>query len=431
MYYYFIIIIVLVDVRARSKMLVEALKYILLFFTVDFSSGCEQNGSFAIEYRLIDKADLEVTQTAPVITSLDNTKAIVTNHLILHLCNSLLNITNKIDRIEFVGCNIEDIEENCFRGQKIDKTISIFGNKISMVKRHTFVDLDIEILSLTSNSIEVIEDEAFLNLPNLNQLSLNSNHIGRLNPYSFVQTPKLKYLDLMRNKIKILTLCFRFIEEDNADVWLSHNRIDLVEENVFEGVSGTNLTLSLSYNLIETLPDGIFANRSFITIDLTMNPVRDLSKNICTESCKIEYLLLDPECRHNADKEFLDWALVNRIKLSNEYDEELSWLTTVNSKIYSDLDDVAGKQQSPDFFNQASFDKRYNPSSFGLSLLPDDNIPSNHSKNDFQSRNVLRSPSKGPLKGDPRESRQRSKGAIYNVASTQFLFFLVLIVLIF
>src|SRR5699024_5201941 len=139
--------------------------------------------------------------------------------------------------------------------------VDITGNRISTLKKDTFVNLTLHIITLTNNRIRVIEDEAFLGLPNLKIIFLANNRLITLNPNSFKRVPKLNLLDLHSNKVGVLEeRSFGFVEMDTCVVNLGNNEIKSIDVSVFEGLIANDIILSFQQNLIQNVSMEIFGN---------------------------------------------------------------------------------------------------------------------------------------------------------------------------
>lgn len=242
-------------------------------------------------------------------------KIIIENQNIPVLSKSLFEIDKEITTLHIFQSNIKKIEEDVFMEQEITEHVTITKNQISIIKTKTFKNLKLTVLVLDRNEIEVLENESFFNLTNLLDLRLQYNKLTILNQFAFYQLPNLKVLDLSYNRIDVLDPeNLIFIKQDNFTFIMSHNRIFKLNSDLFKCFKKDYLNFFLDFNFLETLSDGIFNNRTFVWLIFTSNPLRNISKNICDETCTIKDLSIDKKCLENyCNEEFFEWAKMKGI----------------------------------------------------------------------------------------------------------------------
>ena len=94
------------------------------------------------------------------------------------------------------NCNVNGLQENCYENEfrHIIIEIDLSFNKIEIVRKGTFKKLQVFQITLKSNIIKAIENEAFFNLPNLTMIDLSNNQLQKLNPHASVDVPVLDVL---------------------------------------------------------------------------------------------------------------------------------------------------------------------------------------------------------------------------------------------
>ena len=117
----------------------------------------------------------------------------------------MLNFTQELYFVNFNGRGIQEIEA-CFSKNIRDITgqLKFVYNHIATIKKDTFKIVSMQSIFLDHNSIRKVEDDAFNNLPDLEQLGLNNNLLRELNPNAFKKLPKLQTLYLSCNDIIFL-----------------------------------------------------------------------------------------------------------------------------------------------------------------------------------------------------------------------------------
>ncbi|KAJ3644809.1 hypothetical protein Zmor_022512 [Zophobas morio] len=250
----------------------------------------------------------------------DNQSVFVDQHYILELCCKIFACKNILDAVTFNNCFIRKFEENCFSNSVLNvrSVIRVTRNHITTIKKHTFRDLVVMQIDLSNNFIEKLEDEAFLNLNNLLILHLGGNLLTVINPKAFALIPRLESLSLYENRIRTLQPgFFSFLSARNSDVNLACNEISQLKKSAFDGLSSrVILDLTLNGNKIEILPEDIFTNRSWQSVDLSYNPLKTISRHFCDKQCVMQIFEFDCVFLTWEDVEFIvDWAEAKEVDL--------------------------------------------------------------------------------------------------------------------
>jgi hypothetical protein len=156
---------------------------------MNYSVGCkDQNVSY---------------ETGDVVVASEGSSWITINNCDLKkLCKSLFNVSATGLFLFVTQCQIEKIEINFLNRLGIWSELSMSFNPLHILRRYTFANDGIRIIDLSSNMIRRVENEAFINLPNITEIHLQSNLLQRFNSKSFSNVPSLVILDLTWNKIK-------------------------------------------------------------------------------------------------------------------------------------------------------------------------------------------------------------------------------------
>ncbi|EFA05287.1 hypothetical protein TcasGA2_TC015444 [Tribolium castaneum] len=229
------------------------------------------------------------------LTTQNSVQVLIVNKKIPFLCNSLFNFSGQTEHISIIKSNVQKIEKNIFRAHNVTNSVRITFNNISTIRSETFTNLVITLLELYENQIEVIENGAFSDLPNLQTIHLNNNKITRLNPLAFRNLPNLLTLNLSLNRIeKLQNGSLSFAQNQHFSVYLSNNKIACLELNFLER-SAKDLNLFLTGNLLQSLPEGIFNNHVLDNVFLESNPLKNITSKICDKNCSIRCFRIDKE----------------------------------------------------------------------------------------------------------------------------------------
>jgi Leucine-rich repeat (LRR) protein len=294
-------------------------KILFLFQIIKVTFGSDTFTINTISYSLIGGPNFERTlyTSTAIITDNDTLAVLVSQQNLTGLNCKMLNIINEIDFLEIDDCNVDELKTKCFLEQieKVLNYIKITNNNLGSIKNGTFKNLKLKSLQLVNNNIEALEDEAFVNLPNLETIDLKENKLRRLNPDAIIDTPSLNGLDLTYNLIEFLEKrSFTFIKTNCAIIHLRHNRISGVDKEVFLNLAATNLNLRLEFNLIESLPEDIFDDHTFDMINMQDNPFKSFSDKFCENNCRIYNFFFD--CKHFDESTLhliVNWAFTTDI----------------------------------------------------------------------------------------------------------------------
>ena len=232
------------------------------------------------------------------------------------LCKDMFNITHQINILTIKAPNLHTIESDFLKNQPITGDVTIDDTKLEIIKKHTFRNLDISTIYLIFNQIKVIENEAFVDLKNFYHLDLRNNKLTIINAKAFVHVPSLNSLGFSYNRIqKLGKNVFNFVQNKNIHIHLSHNEIQILDENAFDGLK--QVYLDLSHNSIEYFPSGVFENRRFEDIKLNYNPIKHVSDDFFGKNCNIHTFYIDYNfLDSDTVAKFKRWSVENKVRLT-------------------------------------------------------------------------------------------------------------------
>ncbi|XP_062406225.1 toll-like receptor 5 [Sardina pilchardus] len=284
---------------------------------------------------------------------------------IIDLSNNYINILkwavfrslSDVVSMSLADNKINQFEKGAFVGLTHLQRLNLSNNLIGEIYRHTFQNMpNLILLDLTNNHIGVVQHESFSELSSLLALDLTGNSLTSV--YTFARLPNLQELHLDDNKIDLLyklgdvassvtTLkvnknrlrnmedlyiilatfpnvvalnfsdnFFSYCAHNSNDSIPSSNRLTVLDlrNSALQFIWGSRLCLDLfdhlnkvqnlylSFNLLESLPEGIFKGLTSLNyLDLSHNSLTHLKRDVFPLSLKFldfSYNLLsspDPE----------------------------------------------------------------------------------------------------------------------------------------
>ncbi|KAJ3644790.1 hypothetical protein Zmor_022493 [Zophobas morio] len=261
---------------------------ILFFFFLKRSSTY----NFRIIYTAVEHGVKKNYNSEEIaIVSHQTSSVVIKNEYIPTLHCKIFNMTSDLAFITFDTCMIEHIEEECFSRKMVNVTskIALINNQITTIKRGTFTNLKVQYIDLKCNRIETIEDGSFVNLTLLKDLDLSFNNLRIFNSDAFVNLENFGTLNLRSNHIKSLQkeslIVFR---KEKSRLNIECNELVYLDNDVFGGMTATKLRLDLQNNKLDSLPEGIFDYHSFSVVDISKNPLTNISRQFCSQNCTVE-----------------------------------------------------------------------------------------------------------------------------------------------
>lgn len=136
------------------------------------------------------------------------------------------------------------------------ETVYLNRNKIKRIKNNVINNTYIADLNLANNEISNIEDGAFKNLPNLQDLNLNNNRLTNMNFVNAINQ-NLRKLYISSNRISKLPSAGITAVRKVEILKLDNNNIDDLKNNTFSSLRYLKL-LQLDNNDINTIEDSTF-----------------------------------------------------------------------------------------------------------------------------------------------------------------------------
>jgi Leucine-rich repeat (LRR) protein len=114
----------------------------------------------------------------------------------------ILEMGNGLFMFDLIDCDITLIEDGAFNSLTDLKSLKLSENYIRKIGDKTFSSPRLQELYLDRNGLEVIQDDAFAQLPMLKKLYLQHNKLEKM---SFTLPSSLNVLDISHNNILSIT----------------------------------------------------------------------------------------------------------------------------------------------------------------------------------------------------------------------------------
>ncbi|XP_022918857.2 insulin-like growth factor-binding protein complex acid labile subunit [Onthophagus taurus] len=232
----------------------------------------------------------EPFETEDALSSLqDAYKITIKGQEIPVLCKGTVKGLEKLYELDMDFNGIKEIEVGAFADVVHLRDLHLNKNRLKHIKAGVFNELGISILRLGDNEIELIDQTAFDDMPNLRIIHLNNNKISAINKEWFKNTPNVHQLTLENNLItSLVEHNFKNLQGKlffyDLPAWLnidlSGNKIATIDPKAFDGLEELGI-LSLDKNEISVLHEDTFKDVGRISwINLTSNKIRCLPQHM-------------------------------------------------------------------------------------------------------------------------------------------------------
>lgn len=179
--------------------------------------------------------------------------------------------SNMLETVLISRNKLNTLPKSLFKGKHI-KTFSIIENSLKgSLERGMFEGLNVNVLDLSNQNIQLIDNNAFFGAP-LEVLLLQNNNITTLLPKCFNMLSSLKQLDLSNNKISIMAFDKQHLGNLES-LSVRNNALTVVKHEFFESLDSLQY-LDLSDNKISRLESKSFGSlRNLISFEISNNPL--------------------------------------------------------------------------------------------------------------------------------------------------------------
>lgn len=181
-----------------------------------------------------------------------------------------LTFAEHLEVLHIESCELAEIEPGVFKKLPPLRNLSLATNFLKHIKDGVFNDVIVHDLDLSHNRLTTIRPDAFNNMPNLTRINLDYNE---LTSYA---------LDLEN--------CPKF-----STISVQYNFIQYLPEGIFKNHLNKTLSIYFSYNKISKIDQGLFDVKEYkdlfldhneiIDLDNVLNKIDTLSLNVNNLEC--------------------------------------------------------------------------------------------------------------------------------------------------
>nr|CAH7724362.1 unnamed protein product [Callosobruchus chinensis] len=204
------------------------------------------------------------------------------NVSVLNLHSARIRVLKKFAFKKFYMLKVLNLRNNsinvldplCFHGAKRLIQLDLSNNEMQILTNNLFLDLEnLDLLNLNFNQIYHIQPEAFAGLANLKYLYLSDNELTRLEENVFRHLIRLKILHLERNQIvEIHQNAFANLRSLNF-LYMNNNSITYLVQYNFKPLTSL-LDLQLMYNNLTEIQTSTFNGmKSLKALHLAVNKI--------------------------------------------------------------------------------------------------------------------------------------------------------------
>ncbi|OAF66671.1 hypothetical protein A3Q56_05607, partial [Intoshia linei] len=265
--------------------------------------------------------------------------------------------------VKFNNNKLQKIYPNMLNGIIVKNDIDLSFNYIQDVTQEAFKNIQCSNINLNDNQIYTIGKRAFYNIK-VDTIILKNNPLNSIYESAF-ENSILKLLNLKNLKIdKIKQFAFKNSKiEKQLD--LSYNKIQKIENNVFDNIVVKNLFLD--NNNLKSIQTPIFNDMSKITNKLTFNN-NELNYlcNLCFGELKVKSIYLNKNYLWRIPKVSMYNVHVENLYLNENHISKIIQ-STFNPLIHSNILNLYLENNRISFIDEFSFKELKNLNSLDLS----------------------------------------------------------------
>ncbi|KAM6971574.1 uncharacterized protein LKV04_017135 [Tautogolabrus adspersus] len=217
---------------------------------------------------------ISISCTIPTITTLQ-----LRQNKLHFIHSNLFKLCIHVTELDLTDNSIQNIQDEAFMSLKGLRILSLGHNRLPFVPAATRNLKILSELDLNSNNISSLGSHDFANLTKLRQLNLYQNPIPVLNEFAFKDLIGLQVLKLQSCHISRFNSAFKKYLPNLRQLRLNGNKLTIIKNGELKGLKSLQ-NLSLHENQIQVLEEGCFLGLTNLT-DLQLQ-----SNNIQTDTFK-------------------------------------------------------------------------------------------------------------------------------------------------
>lgn len=200
-----------------------------------------------------------------------------------------LKYEGELTKLSVSDQNIPDLNRGAVRGIQDSFVIEFKHNNIEIIREEAFLDLpNVTLIDLSENKIHWIGENAFFNLPSLNKVNLRSNSVTILSR-AFNGLPKLTEVDISDNNLESFDQGWFYRTPALWWLWFRDNRLRKIPKAAFINLPNIR-QLHFENNQIDEIdPDAFKGLRNLERIYFASNKLKSFEINFSTPS-KLMYM---------------------------------------------------------------------------------------------------------------------------------------------
>lgn len=194
------------------------------------------------------------------------------NTIINHVPGEIFTMFVKLKFLSIFSRTLKEITESDLINAKELLSLTITESELRKVSTKSFPPLRIELLDLSVNMIDTIDDYAFAHLSLLEELHLDDNNLTTITGNMFAGLTELLILSLSENEIETIeNAAFNDLKQLSI-LNLSRNKIKVLNDHVFDGLAGLK-RLEIAFNQIGNIANSFSDLTSLIRLNLYNNSI--------------------------------------------------------------------------------------------------------------------------------------------------------------
>lgn len=276
--------------------------------------------------------DLSFQPPTGLLTLTLNTNTIQTN-----LSYQNFASLSSLSRLTMSSNSIEHIDDFAFCDLIHLDTLNLGNMKLNRLNKNTFKGLaELRYLYMSSNMITQLENQTFSELVSLIVLDLSDNNICCIQSGAFDSMRSLSYLHLKTNKLRFVDSAplFTFNKRELVYLSMANSQIGQLKEEMFKGLQSSLLRLRLDNNKINFINrDHLLYLSKLTLLNLSNNQISSIERGSFDSLTKLQSLYLNGNNVFKKTSEYLSLSSVSYLNLDSNLVSAITSQTLTNLKM--------------------------------------------------------------------------------------------------